>query len=384
MSVERWLGGLSPSTAKTAKSNFNRFLAWIKANDGKFSSMSPDDLVLYQKQSIGDARYEILDLLQTYIQTREGTYQYKRSQMTAVHSFFQHNRVDLPRDINYKIRNTKEGVNGSLSPDEIRKVILSANKTYSTIFLCMFQAGLGEEEFIYWNLHGLAKLQEDLESDAQIISINLPGRKSNRNIKPYFSLLGGDGLKFLREYMATRPTLLTKKHKTRAKESKKTSAETAIFIDQYGYPVSKLAIYLNWSAHTKKAGVNKGKGYTGKNLHEIRDTFRTLFEKSPAEKSVGEFLMGHVIDPLGYNKAHQDQSWVMKEYRKALPFLNILSSERPYGLISEGLLEEQQAKIDAQQKQILELNEKVEMFTITPEVERMIRELAERFKKEKG
>ena len=185
MSVDRWLSALAPSTAKSAGSNFKRFLAWLKVNGGKFSQMSPDELVQYQKAQVSDGRYEILDLLQIYIQTREGTYFYKRTQMVAVQSFFQHNRADLPRDINYKIKNIKEGVNGSLSPDEIRKVILSCNKTYSTIYLSMFMAGLGEEEFIYWNTHGLAKLVEDLETDPSIIRINLPGRKSNRNIKPY-------------------------------------------------------------------------------------------------------------------------------------------------------------------------------------------------------
>jgi integrase len=338
MSVDRWLSGLAPSTAKSGHSNFKRFLKWLKVNGGKFSTMSPDELVQYQKAQTSDGRYEILDLLQTYIQTREGTYFYKRTQMASVNSFFLHNRAELPKDPSYHIKPTKEGVNGSLTPDEIRKVILSCNQTYSAIYLCMFQAGMGEEEFIYWNTHGLGKLIEDLETDPSIIRIDLPGRKSNRNIKPYFTLLGGDGLKALKEHMVG-----------------KKRSDPAIFLDQFNHPVAKLAVAQNWTRHTKKAGVNKGRGYTGKNLHEIRDTFRTQFEKSPAEKSVGEFLMGHVVDSLGYNKAHQDQQWVMKEYKKALPFLNILSSERPYGLISEGLLEETQATVEEQGKTIKEL-----------------------------
>jgi integrase len=325
------------------KSNFKRFLKWLKVNGGKFATMTPDELIAYQKAQTGDGRYEILDLLQNYIQTRKGTYFYKRTQMASVNSFFQHNRADLPKDINYKIKPTKEGVNGSLTPDEIRKVILSCNKVYSTIYLVMFQAGLGEEEFIYWNTHGLAKLKGDLELDPSIIRINLPGRKSNRNIRPYYTLLGGDGLKMLKEHMAG-----------------KKKSEPAIFLDQFGHPVAKLAVAQNWTRHTKKSGVNGGRGYTGKNLHEIRDTFRTLTQKSPCDKIIPEFVMGHVVDPLGYNKACNDEQWVTKEYRKALPWLNILSSNRPYGLISEDIIEEQEVKIQVQQGQIDKQQEQID------------------------
>lgn len=175
--------------------------------------MSPNELVQYQKSQVGDARYELVDLVNNYLQTREGRYSYKRTQLVAIRSFFTHNRAELPKDPVFKIRSDKASVNGSLSPDEIRKVILSCNKTYGTIFLCMFQAGLGEEEFIYWNTNGLAKLREDLESDPSIIRIDLTGRKVNRNIKPYYTLLVSDALKALKEYMETRNSLLNKEHR---------------------------------------------------------------------------------------------------------------------------------------------------------------------------
>ena len=361
MSVERWLGGLSPSTTKSAKSNFNRFLDWLKINGGKFSTSSPDELVAYQKAQTGESRYEILDLLQTYILSKEGTYQYKRTQMVAVNSFFQHNRADLPRDVRFRInRNIKEGVNGSLTPDEIRKVILSCNPTYSTVFMCMFQSGMGEEEFLYWNTHGLSKLKEDLESDPSIIRINLAGRKSNRNVKPYYTLLSGDALQKLKYYMANvRPAQLEKPHNTRATENTTRhnpkspiqrkdpiQGNSAIFIDQYGFGITKLAIYQNWTRHTKLVGIRDGRGFSGKNLHEIRDTFRTLWRKSPSDQTCAEFLMGHTVDKLQYDKACQDVDWVKMEYRKAQPWLNILSSERGYGLVKEDAMVQQQETID--------------------------------------
>jgi hypothetical protein len=45
--------------------------------------------------------------------------------------------------------------------------------------------------------------------------------------------------------------------------------------------------------------------------------------------------MGHVVDKLGYNKIMKDEKWARREYMRALPFLNILSETKPYGLADE-------------------------------------------------
>lgn len=55
--------------------------------------------------------------------------------------------------------------------------------------------------------------------------------------------------------------------------------------------------------------------------------------------------MGHVVDPLEYNKAHYDRKWVRKEYTKALPFLNIMSSGRPFGQVDEDEIESLRRKV---------------------------------------
>jgi len=54
-----------------------------------------------------------------------------------------------------------------------------------------------------------------------------------------------------------------------------------------------------------------------------------------AKASVAEYMMGHKVDPLEYNKAHRDEAWTKKEYVKALPMLQIMSSGRPFGLVEE-------------------------------------------------
>ncbi len=37
--------------------------------------------------------------------------------------------------------------------------------------------------------------------------------------------------------------------------------------------------------------------------------------------------MGHIVDPLGYNKANYDQEYMKLEYSKAEPFLNVISQD---------------------------------------------------------
>ena len=55
--------------------------------------------------------------------------------------------------------------------------------------------------------------------------------------------------------------------------------------------------------------------------------FRTRWEKSPAKAVSAEYLMGHAVDPLEYNKAFRDPSYVVSEYMRAERWLNIISDD---------------------------------------------------------
>ncbi|MGD0804039.1 MAG: hypothetical protein ABSA11_08215 [Candidatus Bathyarchaeia archaeon] len=81
----------------------------------------------------------------------------------------------------------------------------------------------------------------------------------------------------------------------------------------------------------------------GKNPHELRDTFRTRWHKSGADSLAAEFFMGHVVDPLGYNKAMEDIDYTRREYRKAERWLNVLSEDP--SKVDAGEVEDLQAKI---------------------------------------
>jgi len=299
---------------------------WLEGGDSRFSGMDPDELVRFQRGVVGDERFDLLDVVQEYVQGGRGLrYRTKLARYSVVKSFFEHNRASLPRDVNFRVRSGVRPVVGSLDVDDVHDVVLSSNRLYQAIFLCMFQGALDRRGFEYWNLNGWDELEESLDGKPLAHRVELPGRKRFRNVKPFYTFIGGDALDAVHRYLPDRP-----------------DGVEAIFITRADTPVNEHTLYVYWTRHMReigkipRAGDNPRMRY-GKNPHEMRDVFRSQWEKSPAKWSVAEFCMGHVtlIDPNEYNKAYRDESWALGEYLKALPLLQIMSEREPYGLVKE-------------------------------------------------
>ena len=135
----------------------------------------------------------------------------------------------------------------------------------------------------------------------------------------------------------------------------------------------------------RQLGLGSGHGHQGKNLHELRDVFRSQWAKSPAKGEVAEFLLGHSIDPLSYNKAWRDLQFYRQEYVKALPYLQILSSGRPYHLVGEdevkqllhevALIRGKRDDVELLKQRLEEVTEQMEGFRkITNTLLKMMRE----------
>ena len=141
---------------------------------------------------------------------------------------------------------------------------------------------------------------------------------------------------------------------------------TAIFYGQTGFPVTKRTLKTYWYRKLVqlrlivplKSG-NKGNRY-GKNLHEIRDTFRSKVTGICAEErmppSMFEFFLGHQVDKNDYDKYCNDEVAVRIQYRKALPYLNVMTSNKALGLYDE---EEVEAIRDENKKRIDDLEAKL-------------------------
>ena len=309
---------------------FNIFLLYLeKSGIEPFNSMSPVELVQWVKdQPKIDDRYAVVDLLlgwKTELENSKLRAKSIKTGLSIVRSFFDHNRATLPPDKKlWDIRPDTPEVDGELFAEEIRKMILSCNETYQAIYLCMFQAGLDKSSFLRWNAEGWESLQSQLAKGSHPIEIKINGRKMNRNKKPFHTYLGRDSVEALKLYINTvRPR-----------------GGTHIFYNKHGNPVSENSVYYYWLRHLRRLGLIRKQGHGkrnryGKNPHEMRDTFRSLWTKSQADATIGEYCLGHTGDPLGYDKAYKDRDFRMREYLKAEPWLNIMSETEAYGQVTE-------------------------------------------------
>ena len=342
MSVENWLSRIGETTRKDYSYTFNRFEMWKLEKGGKFADMSPDALIEYQRNCTNSDCYEIVDLVQRWILSMSGlTYRSKKLYYSTILSFFLHNRVELPKDKSFKIRGDKPKTPSFLRPEHIKQAVLAANPMYGALITCMMGGAMGISEVLEWSNIGWTRLREQLIEGLDIIKVDLPGRKSEKNIRPFYTVVGGDALRLLQHYLG----------------SDLPEEREAIFLNPLGRPVNETALKRFWLRHLLRLGIikkekngTKGTRY-GYGLHDIRDNFRTLWSQSLANPDIGEFLMGHQIDEYGYNQVFRDYDYVVEEYRKALPFLNVLSG---------GFEPKRNEEVNKLQEKVNELEEELE------------------------
>ncbi len=175
---------------------------------------------------------------------------------------------------------------------------------------------MGLTEIMHWSEHGLESLRAQLRAGVRFVKVDLPGRKKARNVRPYFTFLGRDAQEALSQWLAIRPDV----------------DHPHIFINQFNRPTEGRRVQQYWTRKMKALGIvtqmgsSKSNRY-GKNPHEMRDVFRSRWELSPAKGAAAEFFLGHIVDPLEYNKAYRDPDNAMGQYLQAEPYLNIMSQD---------------------------------------------------------
>lgn len=368
IAIQNWLNNLAPSSQTVQATYFKRFLNWIPENGGKFATFTPDDLIEYQKEH---RDFELLDkIIKPFVRQAAGTYNTKKNRYNNIRSFFAHNRAELPKDKQFKIRPEIAPVQGTLNAHEIKNAVLSSKPMYQAMILTMFQSAMDQEMITHWNSNGWDSLHEQLDQD--IIKIELPGRKGARNIKPFYSFIGGDAVKAIKAWMQLRAE--------KVRQGKISVNNKVIFCNQYGEAISKASLRRYWTKRLRDIGSipphspeTKGR-LTGKGLHEMRDVWRSLWSKSPASHTVGEYLMGHKIDKLEYDKSFRDVEFYREEYAKALPYLQLISSGAPFGRVEKN-------EIDSQNRRIKDLENKLEIALMDRDRATLLEERLDRLEK---
>ncbi len=102
----------------------------------------------------------------------------------------------------------------------------------------------------------------------------------------------------------------------------------------------------------------KGGKYSryGFNPHEMRDVAATEWARAGGPKAVSDFFMGHVVDPLGYDKSPTIPEYSAEQFKKIEPYLSLIESTRQITEVQKAQAEEVQ-KLKAQ---IEELTNKLE------------------------
>jgi len=353
-SVSNWAGHLE--SRESALSILRQWHEWLTENGEELMGLSPDQLVDRQ-DSLNEngsrrQRYLINDRILQYIRAQErwrlGT---KRKTYGTIRGFFEFNHVELPRDKTARFRSSVDPT-PEVMADEWRKglqvlkqVLLKSNRMYRAIFMVILEGSMGLNEILEWSGRGIKATEETLATARtvqgfKIIKITFPrGRKTN--LKAFYTLLGGDSMVLLEDYLKER------KRRQDAYE-RKTGARypSDLFVTNTSDPLdSDNTIQVYWLNkllqlgivdRTQQEGSSRRYGF---HLHQLRDVFKTLCQRTGVDDKVSEFLLGHQIDPLKYNHAMNEVDYVAKEYVKVLPFLDIWSSDRAFGKVDEDEVE---------------------------------------------
>lgn len=314
----------------------------MKENGREFSNLGPEELIMWQRKHPGE--YGFMDVVQEYIIQKHGTPGYKVKMYGCLRSFFLHNRAELPRDPSFRVKGDRPSVVGKLNVEDFKRVLASCNPMYRAVWLCMFQAGMGVSELLHWDQHGFESVLKQLKPNTELLKIELPGRKKMKNLKPYYTFISTDACDALRIWI--------QEYRGRVAGDSQN-----IFMTQFRRPLSYNAMEMYWLKKLERLGIikktrlrNPSNRY-GRNMHELRDLFRTRWRPSEADVEVAEFFMGHSIDELGYDKSPWSyQDWFEEQYRKAMPWMNIISEDPEVMRMSDVKRMQREIKTDIESK----------------------------------
>jgi len=335
--VAKWLG-IFDSTA--TKGNYGRILYHFC----KWAGKSPAELLELQRQAkIGgpDTEFKVLDdlvhkfLLQGIINDdsiRGRGRQIKISETgkanrqlfnAAIRSFYSHNRLPLPRDPNFKIKE-KSRVNGTLEQVQVQdaRAIIGATKDpYRTLFACAMFAGLGQGELILLN-ELWPEIRDQVKAGSDPVTLRFSHRKLNE--KEYFTFIP----KRLLEPFIDVPT--------------------EPFRTGRGTPVSGPDLETSWKFAKKRAGITKRF-----RIHDLRDLFRTLCWRVEIAGETANFLMGHSIaNEHGYLRMIQEEGKVAEQWGKVRSYLETgVATELAGKLLAKSSEENQELRESLRQMQ---------------------------------
>jgi hypothetical protein len=158
-----------------------------------------------------------------------------------------------------------------------------------------------------------------MKEGKHLVRLEIPqGRHGND--RGYYTFIGKDATDALKEYFE--------------KERGWPKPKESVWLERYGKPLSKAAFNYLWLNLLRRVGlIERQEGQAGARYgfyaHDTRDQAKSLLHTQAKAEGFDmdccEFWLGHVVDPLGYDKFHLDKEYVRKQYVIAEKYLNIIS-----------------------------------------------------------
>jgi hypothetical protein len=276
--------------------------------------MSPDEMITWGRAQ--PDKLVILDKIQDFVLTelkgkRRKT---KATCYTALRSFFNHNRVLLPVDSSFRIRGDTPPTERKITIPDLRRLIELATQPMRSMILVKWSGLLDTEGLIHFSNHYAGSVAEVLKANEPCLKIEIPGRKSSRNVRPFYTYIGREALESLREYF------------DKERGWPKPTEPIWIFSRSNGKGATKITFNQAWLGLLRRAKfIPKKKGPRtsryGYNVHNTRDLAISLLNTVQGfNPQVADFMAGHDIDPLGYNQFYLVKpNYVKEQYLLAEP-----------------------------------------------------------------
>jgi len=290
---------------------FEAFCIW--------SGKTPAELLEMRRQDLKDPNdgYRTLELVQNFI--LHGEYPDKRrgregqivklsesgrarreNYLSAIKSYFTHNRAELQEDRSFKIRDTDNVPHNEsfMELNTARAIIGALKEPYKTLATAALYSGMGRKEALSLNRVWQNQIVPQLQAGKDPVRIDFAKRKSND--RPYFTFLPSS---LLRPFIGkdTPFEIYTKHSKT----------------NKVLRPVNESDLQIAWSYAKKRAGI-KGK----QTFHQLRDLLVTSFYRVGADIITAQFLTGHGVDPNNYLQITKSPERPEREWQKYRQFLD--------------------------------------------------------------
>jgi hypothetical protein len=270
--------------------------------------------------------------------------------LTAIRSFFAHNRLELPRDATFKITESDNVSEKEtfMELDTARKIIGCLKEPYRTLASAALYAGLGRKEALSLN-RMWPMIEKQLRDEKDPVRIDFAKRKSNP--RPYFTFLPA---KILKPHLGKEIPfgVYTKHSKTKRFRA-----------------MNESDLLVAWRYAKKRAGV-EGK----QTFHMLRDLLVTSFYRVGADVTTAQFLTGHGVDGNQYLQIMKAPERPEKEWKRFAEYL-----EKGVDVQTLTEVHELRSDLTSRDKRIEELEKQVAKFNEWRE--EMLRDAREQWEK---